>query len=91
MTTNVQMSQEQLLAMVEELKKQNAALAELAAKSAPKGSIRIGQKGGVSVYGFGRHPVTLYMSQWEQLIEMVPEIKAFIEANASKLSVKPVK
>ena len=43
-------------------------------------TLKVSSKGGVSVYGLGRFPVTLYLSQWEKLLGMVPEIKAFIKA-----------
>lgn len=51
-------------------------------------TLRVSAKGAVSVYGMGRFPVTLYRSQWEQLIGIVPELQAFIAANASSLAVK---
>ena len=57
----------------------------------PSGGIKIGAKGGVSVYGLGRFPVTLFASQWDALIGRIPEVKAFIEANRDKLAVKPAK
>lgn len=44
--------------------------------------------GAVSVYGMGRFPVTLYRGQWERLMAHSGELKAFIEANAGKLSTK---
>jgi hypothetical protein len=54
------------------------------------GSIRITPKGGVSVYGLGRFPVTLYKSQWLKLISMAEAINTFIEVNSDKLTEKPV-
>lgn len=54
----------------------------------------IGQKpptGALSLYGTGRFPVTLYVSQWERLIEFAPAITEFIKANRSKLASKPKK
>lgn len=51
---------------------------------------KVGAKGGVSVYGLGRFPVSLYGGQWERLIEFVPQIKTFLAANASKLATKEV-
>lgn len=48
-----------------------------------------GTDGAISAYGLGRFPVTLYRGQWERLIEAVPALQAFIEANAALLSVKP--
>jgi hypothetical protein len=48
------------------------------------------QKEGVSVYGLGRFPVTLYYEQWTRLLEAVPELKAFLEEQkaAGKLKLK---
>ena len=48
-------------------------------------SMKIGEKGGLSVYGLGRFPVTLYKEQWLRLLEMSDEIRAFIQANQDKL------
>jgi hypothetical protein len=49
---------------------------------------RVSEKGGVSVYGLGRFPVTLYYEQWMKLLNAVPDLKAFIEENKSKLKMK---
>lgn len=49
---------------------------------------KVGEKGGVSVYGFGQFPVTLYADQWERLDADVENRKAFIEANRSVLKTK---
>ena len=73
----------QMMAEIEALKAQNAALTK--AKVAGL-SYKVSEKGAVSVYGMGRFPVTLYKSQWETLFANVEGIKGFIEANASKLS-----
>ena len=51
-------------------------------------SLKVSEKGAVSCYGMGRFPITLYAQQWERLVEHVDEIKSFIEANRSLLSVK---
>ena len=51
-------------------------------------SIKVSQKGGVSVYGLGRFPVTLYKEQWEKLLDMADELRAFIRENASSLKTK---
>ncbi len=51
-------------------------------------SFKVSQKGGVSLYGLGRWPVTLYQSQWERLLESGEELRGFMKANASKLAVK---
>jgi ribosome-interacting GTPase 1 len=49
---------------------------------------RVSEKGGVSVYGLGRFPVTLYYEQWTRLLNAAPELKTFIEENKSKLKLK---
>ncbi len=49
---------------------------------------RVSEKGGVSVYGLGRFPVTLYYEQWTRLLNAAPELKAFIEQNKSRLKLK---
>jgi hypothetical protein len=49
---------------------------------------KVSEKGALSVDGLGRFPVSLYRGQWERLIEAIPQIKAFIEANASTLTTK---
>jgi hypothetical protein len=49
---------------------------------------KVGEKGGVSVYGLGRFPVTLYYEQWNRLLGAVQDLKAFLEENKSKLKLK---
>jgi hypothetical protein len=49
---------------------------------------RVSEKGGVSVYGLGRFPVTLYYEQWKRLLDASEELKAFIEENKGKLKLK---
>lgn len=49
---------------------------------------RVSEKGGVSVYGLGRFPVTLYYEQWTRLLDTVGDLKAFLEENKSKLKLK---
>src|SRR4029077_15276845 len=72
----------------EELK---AKLAELE-KQGPRrtGSLefRVGEKGGVSVYGLGRFPVTLYYEQWTRLLEASEKLREFLEENKSRLKLK---
>lgn len=81
------MSDTSLQAQLEALKAENAAL-KLKASTPKVLTIKVSEKGGVSVYGLGRFPVTLYRSQWEKLISHVPAIQAFIEANQAVLTVK---
>ena len=50
--------------------------------------MKVSEKGGVSVYGMGRFPVTLYKEQWLKLLDMSDEIRAFIAANDARLKTK---
>ena len=52
-------------------------------------SMKVSEKGGVSVYGLGRFPVTLYKEQWTRLLDMADDIRTFIKENESKLKIKP--
>ena len=69
-----------------------APIAELEGCLAKGGSVsfKVSEKGAVSVYGLGRFPVTLYLEQWKKLLSNVDELKAFIEANKSKLKTKTI-
>jgi hypothetical protein len=71
----------------EELK---ARVAELESKqsSAAVLSFKVSDKGGVSVYGLGRFPVTLYYGQWIRLLDKAQELREFLEANKGKLKLK---
>jgi hypothetical protein len=51
-------------------------------------SMKVSEKGAVSVYGLGRFPVTLYQEQWTKLLAMTEQIKAFIDENKAQLKVK---
>lgn len=53
-------------------------------------SLKISEKGGVSVYGLGRFPVTLYKEQWAKLLGFAGEIESFIRENESQLKTKGV-
>ena len=52
-------------------------------------SLTVSAKGGVSVYGLGRFPVTLYKEQWTKLLSMTDEIRAFIKEHEAELKSKP--
>jgi hypothetical protein len=75
----------------EELK---ARLAEMEKQAGGRRSgaleFRVGEKGGVSVYGLGRFPVTLYYEQWVRLLDATPQLREFLESNKSdgKLKLK---
>ena len=78
-------NESELRAELERLKAENEAL-----KTRPKGamSLKVSEKGGVSVYGLGRFPVTLYKEQWLKLLAMADDIRRFIDENASRLKTK---
>jgi hypothetical protein len=71
-----------------ELEKLRAENERLKRGSARGMSLKVSEKGGVSLYGLGRFPVTLYKEQWKKLLDMSDEIRRFIEANDSQLKVK---
>jgi len=75
-----------LRAELERLRAENEALKGRTARAT---RLRVSEKGGVSVYGLGRFPVTLYKEQWLRLIGMADEITQFIADNEDKLKTKP--
>lgn len=52
--------------------------------------LKISEKGGLSVYGLGRFPVTLYKEQWIRLLDQADEIKEFLKQNNQQLKAKQV-
>ena len=72
-------------AELERLRAENQALKKTSARGL---SLKVSEKGALSVYGLGRFPVTLYKEQWRKLLGMADDIKAFIEANESQLKTK---
>ncbi len=50
--------------------------------------LKVSEKGGLSVYGLGRFPVTLYKEQWIRLLEHADEIKSFLKENDQQLKAK---
>ena len=79
------MTAEQMKEELERLRAENEALKKRSEKGL---SLKVSQKGGVSVYGLGRFPVTLYKEQWEKLLDMSDDILAFIQENESQLKTK---
>jgi len=79
------MSEEDLKAELERLRKENVSLK----KGASSGiRMKVSEKGALSVYGMGRFPVTLYKEQWLRLLDMSDDIRAFIAANEAQLKAK---
>ncbi len=79
------MTPEQMEEELERLRTENEALKKRSEKGL---SLKVSQKGGVSVYGLGRFPVTLYKEQWEKLLDMSDDIRDFIQENESQLKTK---
>ena len=79
------MSDERLEDEVARLRAENEALR---ARPQRGNQIRISDKGGVSVFGLGRFPVTLYKEQWRRLLDLADEIRAFIKAHEGELKSK---
>ena len=74
----------------EELLKRIAELEQQAqTKKSAELEFRVSEKGGISVYGLGRFPVTLYYEQWTRLLAHVDELRTFIEENKGKLKLRP--
>jgi len=71
---------------VERLKAENERLKTQRGRST---GLKVSEKGGVSVYGLGRFPVTLYKEQWVKLLAMADEIRAFIKEHDAQLKTKP--
>jgi hypothetical protein len=74
-----------LQAELERLRAENQALKKTSARGL---SLKISEKGGLSVYGLGRFPVTLYKEQWLKLLDSVDDIRNFLKANDAQLKTK---
>jgi hypothetical protein len=77
-------TKEDLMARIAELEKQ------VGTKRTGRLEFRVSEKGGVSVYGLGRFPVTLYYEQWQRLLGASDDLKVFLEENKGKLKLKAV-
>jgi hypothetical protein len=76
------MAEDDIKAELERLKAENERLKAGHNRSM---SLKVSEKGGVSVYGLGRFPVTLYKEQWTKLLDMAQDIRAFIKENEGRL------
>lgn len=79
------MGNEALMAELEKLKAENAALKQSSSRGI---SLKVSQKGAVSLYGMGRFPVTLYKEQWLKILDISDGIRKFIEDNNAQLKEK---
>ena len=78
-----------MLAELERLKKENETIKLQKLRKQPSGGIKISPKGGISVYGLGKWPVTLYRDQWVRLLDMKEKILQYITENEKLLKAKP--
>jgi hypothetical protein len=79
------MADEDMRAELERLQKENAVLKKGTARGV---HLKVAEKGGLSVYGLGRFPVTLYKEQWLKLLDLAEEIKEFISSHQGELKSK---
>ena len=79
------MSDDDLKAELERLRNENERLKQRGSRAT---SLKVSEKGGVSVYGLGRFPVTLYKEQWAKLLDMADEIRGFIRDHDGELKAK---
>ena len=79
------MSEEEMKAELEKLRAEND---QLKTKSVRGLSLKVSEKGAVSLYGVGRFPVTLYKEQWAKVLGMKDEIEKFLHDNAQSLKTK---
>jgi hypothetical protein len=77
--------QDDMKAELERLRAENEALKNRGARGI---SMKVSEKGAVSIYGLGRFPVTLYKEQWQKLLDMAEDIRGFIKENDGKLKTK---
>jgi hypothetical protein len=75
-------TEDELKAELERLRAENEALRT---KRSGSVSMKVSEKGGVSVYGLGRFPVTLYQEQWVKLLDLADQIRAFIRDHQGEL------
>ena len=78
-------NEEEMQAEIERLRAENEALKK---PSRGQMSLKVSEKGALSVYGLGRFPVTLYREQWEKLLAMADQIRQFIHDNTHLLKKK---
>lgn len=79
------MSDETIQTELERLRAENAALKARGTRGV---SLKVSEKGGVSVYGLGRFPVTLYKEQWTKLLDLADDIRGFIAEHDAELKAK---
>lgn len=76
------MSDDDMRAELERLRKENESLKKSTARGV---SMKVSEKGGLSVYGLGRFPITLYKEQWTRLLDMSEDIRRFLKDHDAEL------
>ena len=82
------MAEEDMQTELERLRAENTALKT---RSSTGLSLKVSAKGGVSIYGLGRFPVTLYKEQWVRLLAITDDIRTFMQENDAQLKTKEEK
>ncbi len=82
------MAEETAEQKVARLEAENRALKEQVERKPGQLRLKVGEKGGLSIYGLGRFPVTLYKEQWVRLLDYADEIKTFLKDNDQHLKAK---
>ena len=82
------MADETVEQRVARLEAENKALKEQVERKPGQLRLKISEKGGLSVYGLGRFPVTLYKEQWARLLDYAEEIRTFLKDNDAQLKAK---
>ena len=82
------MAEESIEAKLARLEAENQALKQQVERKPGELRLKVSEKGGLSIYGLGRFPVTLYKEQWTRLLDYADEIREFLKANDQKLKAK---
>ena len=82
------MAEESIEAKLARLEAENQALKQQVGRKPGELRLKVSEKGGLSIYGLGRFPVTLYKEQWTRLLDQADEIREFLKANDQQLKAK---
>ena len=82
------MAEESIEAKLARLEAENQALKKQVERKPGELRLKVSEKGGLSIYGLGRFPVTLYKEQWTRLLDYADEIREFLKANDQQLKAK---
>ena len=82
------MAEESIEAKLARLEAENQALKQQVERKPGELRLKVSEKGGLSIYGLGRFPVTLYKEQWSRLLDYAEEIREFLKANDQQLKAK---